>query len=396
MQKLQEHNRQKNCLGYLLNFSCDVECFLRFQQWHAADNKRENMLMTEDTYSTPASSLRTPALRLGTLLASALLSSATLASDIKLNYAFFAPAQTFPGMQMQFWAEELEKRTEGQVTVNTFPGGTLLTASNMLDGVLNGVADIGLTTTSYEPARFPLLNMIGDINGLDINAEVASQVAYQLVQEFPQEQFNLEDFKVITVFTSEPGYLQTRNEVRTLEDLTGLEIRVPGESETMRSLGAVPIGMSQAETGEALQAGIVQGIASSRETLMDLQYARYLDYIVDYPLSNVIMLAVMSRQRWDSLPADVQLAIDQLGAEASRFAGHYLDNHVQESLAWSQENHDLNVITLDEEEQARWAARLDPLNARYIEQIDAQGLPAQALYDRMLELIEQYDSSPSI
>ncbi len=352
--------------------------------------------MTEDTYSTPASSLRTPALRLGTLLASALLSSATLASDIKLNYAFFAPAQTFPGMQMQFWAEELEKRTEGQVTVNTFPGGTLLTASNMLDGVLNGVADIGLTTTSYEPARFPLLNMIGDINGLDINAEVASQVAYQLVQEFPQEQFNLEDFKVITVFTSEPGYLQTRNEVRTLEDLTGLEIRVPGESETMRSLGAVPIGMSQAETGEALQAGIVQGIASSRETLMDLQYARYLDYIVDYPLSNVIMLAVMSRQRWDSLPADVQLAIDQLGAEASRFAGHYLDNHVQESLAWSQENHDLNVITLDEEEQARWAARLDPLNARYIEQIDAQGLPAQALYDRMLELIEQYDSSPSI
>ncbi len=333
---------------------------------------------------------KAPHLHFSSLMLGALMSGSALASDINLNYAFFAPTQTFPGMQMQFWAEELEKRTNGQVSVNTFPGGTLLTAGNMLDGVLNGVADIGLTTTSYEPARFPLLNMIGDISGLDISAEVASQVAYQLVQEFPQDQFNLEDFKVMTVFTSEPGYLQTRNEVNTLDDLAGLEIRVPGESETMRALGAVPIGMSQAETGEALQAGIVQGIASSRETLMDLQYARYLDYVVDYPLSNVMMLAVMSRERWESLPEDVQQTIDQLGAEASQYAGRYLDGHVQDAISWAQENHNLNIITLDAEEQARWEARLEPLNEQYVEQIAAQGLPAQALYDRMLELIDQY------
>ena len=329
-------------------------------------------------------------LRLSSLLAGVMLSSATLASDISLNYAFFAPAQTFPGVQMQFWADELEKRTEGKVAVNTFPGGTLLTASNMLDGVLNGVADIGLTTTSYEPARFPLLNLIGDFSGIDVNSEVASQVAYQLVREFPQEQFGLEDFKVITVFTSEPGYLQTREQVSTLEDLSGLEIRVPGESDTLRTLGAVPIGMSQAETGEALQAGIVQGVASSRETLMDLQYARYLDYIVDYPLSNVVMLAVMSRQRWESLPEDVQQVIEELGAEASQYAGHYLDNHVREAITWAQDNHNLEVVALSEEEQKRWAGRIEPLNEQRIEQVAAQGLPAAALYDRMLALIDQY------
>lgn len=329
-------------------------------------------------------------LRLSSLVAGAMLSSTTLASDINLNYAFFAPEQTFPGMQMQFWADELEKRTDGKVTVNTFPGGSLLSASNMLDGVLNGVADIGLTTTSYEPARFPLLNLIGDFSGIEVNAEVASQVAYQLVQEFPLEQFDLEEFKVITVFTAEPGYLQTRNQVSTLEDLAGMEIRVPGESDTMRTLGAVPVGMSQAETGEALQAGIVQGVASSRETLMDLQYARYLNYITDYPLTNVVMLVVMSRQRWDSLPEDVQQVIDELGAEASQYAGRYLDDHVQEAIAWSKENHGLEVVTLSDAEQARWAELLEPLNTQRIEQISAQGLPAEALYERMLELIEQY------
>ncbi|MDW0361156.1 TRAP transporter substrate-binding protein [Halomonas venusta] len=336
--------------------------------------------------------LRSPfsLLRLSSLVAGAMLSSATLASDINLNYAFFAPAQTFPGVQMQFWADELAKRTDGKVTVSTFPGGSLLSASNMLDGVLNGVADIGLTTTSYEPARFPLLNLIGDLSGIEVNAEVASQVAYQLVQEYPLEQFGLEEFKVITVFTSEPGYLQTREQVSTLEDLSGREIRVPGESDTLRTLGAVPIGMSQAETGEALQAGIVQGVASSRETLMDLQYARYLDYIVDYPLSNVVMLAVMSRQRWESLPEDVQQVIDELGAEASQYAGHYLDNHVREAITWAQDNHNLEIVTLSDAEQKRWAGRIEPLNEQRIEQVAVQGLPAGELYDRMLALIEQY------
>lgn len=329
-------------------------------------------------------------LRISSMLAGVLISSTAMASDIKLNYAFFAPEQTFPGMQMQFWAEELEKRTEGKVSVNTFPGGTLLTASNMLDGVLNGVADIGLTTTSYEPARFPLLNLIGDFSGIDVNAEEASQVAYQLVSEFPQEEFGLENFKVITVFTSEPSYLQTSEQVSTLEDLSGLEIRVPGESDTMRTLGAVPVGMSQADTGEALQAGIVEGVASSRETLMDLQFARYLDYVVDYPLSNVVMLAVMSRERWESLPVDVQQVINELGAEASQYAGQYLDAHVKEAINWSQENHNLEVTTLADEEKARWDERLEPLNALRVEQLSAQELPAAELYDRMLELVETY------
>jgi TRAP-type C4-dicarboxylate transport system substrate-binding protein len=82
--------------------------------------------------------------------------SAQEAKPITLKYAFFAPANTFPAKQMDKWAEEVEKRTNGKVKVEKFPGGTLLTAQNMYDGVLKRVADIGLSCPSYEPGRFPL------------------------------------------------------------------------------------------------------------------------------------------------------------------------------------------------------------------------------------------------
>src|SRR5699024_11858950 len=47
-------------------------------------------------------------------------------NSITLQYAFCAPAGTYPGVQMQKWSEELTERTDGAVTVETFPGGTLL------------------------------------------------------------------------------------------------------------------------------------------------------------------------------------------------------------------------------------------------------------------------------
>ncbi len=328
--------------------------------------------------------------RLIAVCAGVLLSTSALADNINLSYAFFAPSQTFPAVQMEHWAKELNDRTDGQVNVNTFPGGTLLTAANMFDGVLNGVADIGLSATSYEPGRFPLLNLAGNLTGIDVNSQIASQAVYELIQEYPAETLGLEGFKVITAFTSEPGYLHTQEPVTSLEDVEGQEIRVPGDSTAVvQALGGVPVGLSQAETGEALQAGIVSGYVGSRETLMDLQYARNVSYVTDYPLTNVVFVAVMSQQRWDALPENVQQEIDALGAEMASYAGKYLDEHIQESLTWAAENHDLEQLTLSEDEAERWSSLLEPINEQRLEEVAAQGLPAFELRDRFIELIEQ-------
>jgi TRAP-type C4-dicarboxylate transport system substrate-binding protein len=47
-------------------------------------------------------------------------------AQIKLTYANFPPAPTFPCVQMEEWKKEVEKRTGGKVAIQTFPGSTLL------------------------------------------------------------------------------------------------------------------------------------------------------------------------------------------------------------------------------------------------------------------------------
>jgi TRAP-type C4-dicarboxylate transport system substrate-binding protein len=308
--------------------------------------------------------------------------------QIVLKYAFFAAANTFPARQMDKWAEEVEKRTGGKVKVQKYPGGSLLTAQNMFDGVLKGVADIGLSCPSYEPGRFPLTGISDQPVGYP-NARVASLVLYDLLQEFRPEE--LAGFKVITAFNTEPAYIQSKKPVRRLEDIAGLRLRTAGTGvPVLEALGGKPVGMSQADVAQALQTGVIDGYLSSREVLYDLKYAETTKYVTDFPLASVSFVAVMNKDVWNSLPPEVQQVIDGLGREMALWTGTYLDNHVKESLAWAEKEQGLQVISLPPEEKARWEAALQGVTGKYVQEVEARGLPGREFLNRLLALKEKY------
>lgn len=309
-------------------------------------------------------------------------------AKIKLTYAFFAPANTFPAIQMNKWKEELEKRTKGQVEVQLFPGGSLLNANNMYEGVGKKVADIGLSSTTYEPGRFPLLD-ISDMPSGYPSAKVACQVVNDLVQTYPPDA--LKDFKIITAFATEPAYIQSKTKISTLEELKGKQLRIAGSlTPIMKALGAAPVGMSQAEVPEALQTGIIVGSVSSREVLKDLKLAETEKFVTNYPLALNTFVAVMNKEKWASLPPDVQKVIDELNAEMAVFTGDYLDNHVKEALDWSKKEQGLTVITLAPEEKKKWDDIIQPLQAQVVKAAADKGLPAENYKTKLYELITKY------
>lgn len=309
---------------------------------------------------------------------------------ITLRYAFFAPAGTFPAVQMEEWASRLEERTDGWVQVETFPGGTLLGPFNMFDGVLEGVAEIGLSCPSYEPGRFPLIE-IADYPLDYPNAEVASRVLWELYEEFQPDEFA--DFKVITLFATEPAFIQSIDRVASMEDLRGMELRAAGTGAPfLGALGATQVSMGQGEVGEALQTGVIDGYASSREVLYDFKYAEIVKYVTDYPIFQISFAAVMAKDVWDSLPQEVQDAIDDLSAEMAVWTGQYLDGHALDAVAWAEAEEGLEVVTLSDQERARWDAVLQPLVDGAVEDLEAQGMPGQAFIERLYQLRDQYSN----
>jgi TRAP-type C4-dicarboxylate transport system substrate-binding protein len=308
---------------------------------------------------------------------------------IKLTYAFFAPARTFPGMQMAQWAEEVEKLTNGMVKVQTFPGSTLLGARDMYDGVLSGVADIGLGSPSYDPGRFPLTS--GVALPVDFpNATVASLTLLDLMMEFKPAEY--EKFKIITMFTTEPGHIQSRNPVRNLEDLKGMKLRAAGTGvPVLKSLGAAPVGMPMPQVPESVQTGVIDGTMTSREVLKDFKLAEMLHNVTEYPTVVVTFAAVMDIKKWDRLPDKVKKVIDDLAREMAVWTGQYHDKqNVGEALAWAQKNHNLQIHKLSADEKAQWDALLAPMVASWKAEMTAKGLPADQFLARLRQLRDKY------
>jgi len=299
------------------------------------------------------------------------------AGPIKLSYANFPPAPTFPCVQMERWKKEVEKRTGGKVAINTYPGSTLLGAKNMMDGVIAGQADIGCLCMAYQPGRFTVTNATALPLGFP-NATAASLTLWDVYRKHKPEGFK--KVKALTMFTCAPANIYATEPVRNLEDLKGLELRASGGvAQVLKALGAAPVGMPQSECPEALQKGVVKGAASSLETLMDFKYAETCKYVTIFNGPVYPFAVVMNMDTWNSLPKDVQEVMDGLGTEQAWWTGNYMDEHVNESVEWSKKNHNIEIIGLSAGEMARWNRLMRPLIDKWITDAKAKGLPARTI-----------------
>ena len=310
------------------------------------------------------------------------------AGAIKLTYANFPPAPTFPCVQMERWKKEVEKRTNGAVAIQTFPGGTLLGAKAMMDGVIAGQADIGNLCMAYQPGRFVTTNATSLPMGIP-NSRVGSLVLLDLYKKYNPKAFA--KVKVLTMFTTAPTNIMSKVPVRTLEDINGLDLRASGgAAQILGAWGANPVGMPMPATVEALQKGVVKGLFSSLETMKDFKFAEMCRYVtmtntVIYPFA-----VVMNLDKWKALPKNVQKVMNDLIVEQAEWTGNYMDNHVKEAMSWSKNTHNVEFISLSNKEKAKWDKKLQFLNDKWVADAKAKGFPAEKIVKDLKKLISKY------
>ncbi|MBN2332169.1 MAG: TRAP transporter substrate-binding protein [Deltaproteobacteria bacterium] len=311
------------------------------------------------------------------------------AETIKLNYANFPPAPTFPCVQMERWAKEVEKRTNGQVKVTTFPGGTLLGAKNMLDGVISGLADIGCFCPPYIPGRFPLMAGI-DLPNEFTSATVASATLWDLYQKYQPQSFA--KVKVLTMFTCAPANIMSKVAVQKTNDLQKLEIRGTGISaKYLNAMGAIPVAMPMSSVPESLQKGVVKGLFSSLEVMKDFKFAELCKHVTITNGPTTSFAVVMNKSKWDSLPADVKKVFDDLGREQAIWTGQYEDQHVEEAIAWSKQEKGVSVYRFSDEESAQIKDSVKFMTDDYLKEAAAAGLPGKEFLDDLFTLKDKYE-----
>ena len=306
------------------------------------------------------------------LIGATLAWSAAHADPVRLKFAVFTPPQepTFPNV-MKVFADEATKDSNGTLVIETFPGGALgKDPGAQVKLVQDGVADLAWIIPSYTPGRFPQVEAF-ELPGLFRTASEAAMTMWHLVDKGKITDF--QDFVVIGMHASNPYFIHTKEPVKTLGDLKGLKIRAGGPAfgESLKALGAIPVGMPAPSVAESLSRGVMDGVAFEFNGHYAFRTADVAKYTMVGPkgagfLGTAPMGTIMNKKKFESLPKAAQEAINKhRGAEQAELYAKLHDKLTRDLLARTRSSSDHVVTELTEADMQTLEKTFEPVIAAW-------------------------------
>ena len=293
---------------------------------------------------------------------------------MKLRLSVQWPAQHPHTKLFTEWGKDVEKATNGRVTVTVFAANTLSPPMQVYDNTVKGVVDIGTNLMAYSPGRLPLTEVLQQPLGYR-NAHQASKLANAYYKKFKPKEFD--DVQVMFFHGAAPGFIFTRNPVKSTADVKGLRIKANAENaDIVKNLGAAPVTMPVTETYDALSRGVVDGALFPIEALQGFKIAEVVKTVIEnYGISYMTsMYCVMNKDKWNAISPGDQKAIEKINDEyGEKFGKQWveLDNKAK-AFAISK---GVTFLTVSKEEEAATAQKMKPILDAYVKMAKSKGLP---------------------
>ncbi|MCC1491510.1 TRAP transporter substrate-binding protein [Cognatishimia sp. F0-27] len=320
------------------------------------------------------------------------------AQEVTLTLHQFLPAQAnVPKLILDVWADNIEEASDGRIAIQRFPamqlGGT---PPELIDQAIDGVADIVWAVNGFTPGRFPHTEVF-ELPFMTENARATSYAFWKMYEEHMADA-DYADVKVLGTWVHGPGMLHTKEPVASPEDLQGMKIRGGSRmvNQLLERVGAEPIGLPVTAIPEALSKGVIDGTTIPWEVTPALKVPELVSNHTEFdgpPLYNLTFVLAMNKDKWESLPEDLQAIIDaNSGLEFSVFAGGTqadADGPARQ-IAVDMGN---TIITVSEEDAAKWEEMAAPVYDAWIADVADKGMDGQALIDQAKALMAEYDAA---
>jgi TRAP-type transport system periplasmic protein len=309
---------------------------------------------------------------------------------INLKFASYMPPMHKGALEIEgAWCKEVEKRTNGRVKVTYFPGGTLVPATQAYEAVIKGIADIALVSPSWTTGRFPLAEALALPLGFK-SAVQSTGLANAWYKKFKPKEFD--DTKMLWLSAMGPGVFLTKKPVDSIEGLKGLKIRAGGnEAKIVSAMGAVPVSVPMSDIYEGLQRGLLEGILFYPEALKGWKYGDNIRGLQENRATSFagLTVTVMNKQKWNSLPPDIQNIIDKINDEWAIKQGELWVELDKEGREFGVSK-GMKIVNISNEEVNKSAEKMKPIFKDYVESMKAKGLPGEESLNFCVEYVKAH------
>jgi tripartite ATP-independent transporter DctP family solute receptor len=231
------------------------------------------------------------------------------------------------------FSELVEKKSGGKMTVKVFPNGQLGSETDMINSVRLGTLDMVLTGETLQnwapkaalmavPYAFRDLDQMRKVLNGPIGNEIKSDIEKKagLIPLYYHERA--------------PRNLTTNREIKNLNDIKGMIIRVPDVPvfvKTWEVLGAKPTPMALQEVFTSLQQNTIQAQENPYDLIDSLGFNEVQKYA--YETEHVIqwIYATVGKKQFEKLTPELKKVVLDSATESQKYAAGMFDTFIAQA-----------------------------------------------------------------
>jgi len=237
----------------------------------------------------------------------------------------------------ELFAKKVKQATNGRLSFKVFAGGELIPPLGVFDAVSAGNAEAGSSYPGYWAGKIAAAQIFAGVPfGMNAQQSSAWMIAgggYELWEEVYRP-FNL--VPLTQGFTGIQGAGWFRKEIKTVADLKGLKIRIPGlAGKVMERAGANVVLMPGGELYTALERGTIDATewgGPYLDTRLGLERTAPYNYYPGWHEAGGHIELLFNKDAWESLPEDFQAIVRAVSAEVAAWSLATLDSKNSEYL----------------------------------------------------------------
>lgn len=284
------------------------------------------------------------------------------------------------------WAKEVEELSKGKIKIDIYPSMTMGGKPNELyKQARDGTADIIYTVAGYTPGVFPRVEVY-ELPTVHTNSSLKTALAIKENFELIKDDFS--QVKPLLIAVSGSNQIHTTSKkITKLSDLRGLKLRTPSRAGAwyIEELGARAVGMPIPDVMQSLHKKAIDGAILPMEMFPAYKFQDITQYTTELKEGGgfgvAVLLLLMNKKKFDSLPKELQNAIDKASGIAliERFSKFASDSEVLGKKL--QKDSGGEVISLSESETKKFNQAGQRVVQRWVEEMNSKNIDGQKIVD---------------
>lgn len=277
-------------------------------------------------------------------------------------------------------------------------GGTLAAVGGEMEALEDGLAEVGIIPTVFEPTALPLQNVSYFTPFGTADARIVLETMDALHQEMPAMAESWHKYGIEYLgggFALDNYILMTNFPVQSIDDLKGHKIAAPGAAVNwLEGTGSVGVSGNLTTYYSDLQTGVFEGVITFPTAAAPAKLAEVAPHILKVDFGAQYAGSVVANKEWlEDQPQEIR---DALRAGASAYTEAFIiDQQAQIDAAYEAIAAAGGMVKeMDAPEKQRWADAIPDIAAIWTEAAEAEALPAQDVLSAYMKGLAQRGAVP--